>query len=64
MVTPTQILIVLSIAVFLVAGGGSLIKPAFAQAREDLSSIRTGVSQTVQDIRNKTEAGKTGESVG
>jgi len=64
MVTPTTILIVLSIAVFLVAGGGSLIRPAFAQAREDLSSIRSGVSQTVQDIRNKTASGMSGDSVG
>jgi len=64
MVSSRTILIVLSIAVFLVAGGGSLLRPAFAQAKEDISSLRSGVSQTVQDIRNKTEAGKTGESVG
>jgi len=64
MVSPTMILALLGIAVFLVAGGGSLIKPAFAQARQDITSFRVGISETVRNIRTKTQDGMNGEAVG
>jgi len=64
MVEAKTILILLGIAVFLVAGGGSLVRPAFAQAKEDFTTVKGGISQTVKDIRNKTKAGESGESVG
>ncbi len=64
MVSSKMIIAILGIAVFLVAGGGSLIKPAFAQARADVSSLRTGISESVKIIRQKTDNGMNGDSVG
>jgi len=64
MVSSKMIIAILGIAVFLVAGGGSLLKPAFAQAKADLSSVRTGVSESVKNIRQKTKDGMNGDSVG
>ena len=64
MVSSKMIIAILGIAVFLVAGGGSLLKPAFAQARADVSSLRTGISESVKNIRTKTKDGMNGDSVG
>jgi len=64
MVSSKMLIAILGIAVFLVAGGGSLVKPAFAQARADLSSVRTGISESVKNIRTKTQDGMNGDSVG
>lgn len=64
MVTAKTILIVLAIGAFFFAGGSNLVRPAFAQAKTDIGDLATGVSETVQNIRNKTEAGMNGEAVG
>jgi len=64
MVSAKIILALLSVAVFFVAGGGSLIRPAFAQARTDFESIRGGLTEQVKNIRAKTKAGEAGDSVG
>ncbi len=64
MVSGKVLIAILGITAFILAGGGSLIRPAFAQAQEDFSSVRTTLTEQVKNIRNKTNAGKTGESVG
>jgi len=64
MVSAKIILVVLAIGAFLVAGGGTLLRPAFATAQQDFLSLKTGVTQAVKDIRSKTQAGESGESVG
>lgn len=64
MVSPTTILILLATVAFFAFGGSQLIKPAFETFREDIGALKVGVTEQVQAIRAKTEAGKTGETVG
>jgi len=64
MVSGSTIFAILAVGAFILAGGGALIKPAFAQAKTDFQTIRTGVTEQVKNIRAKTEAGASGESVG
>ena len=52
------------IILFFFAGGFSLFRPAFAQAKEDFTLIKGGVTEQVKNIRNKTNAGANGETVG
>ena len=51
MVSATNVLILLSIGAFLVAGGGSLIAPAFAQGKKDFGSIKGGLTDQVKSIK-------------
>ena len=51
MVSAQNLLIIGGIILFLVAGGGSLIAPAFAQAKSDIGKIRGGVSENVKNIK-------------
>jgi len=60
MVSAKTIVIVLGLALFFVAGGGSLLRPAFATAKEDITSLTSGVREQIQNIKAKTEAGRTG----
>ena len=64
MVSATTIIALLGIAIFLLAGGGSLIRPALAQAQIDFQLVKGGLTEQVKNIRAKTEAGASGESVG
>jgi len=64
MVSGSTIFAILAIGAFVLAGGVSLIKPALAQAQTDFQTIKTGVTEQVKNIRAKTEAGASGESVG
>jgi len=56
LVSAQTLLIISGIVLFLVAGGGSLIRPALAQGREDISKLRTEITQlskrTEQDKMN------------
>lgn len=64
MVSSKIIFVLLAIGAFVLAGGGSLVRPALAQVREDVSSSRTFLTEQVKNIRNKTRAGEAGDSVG
>ncbi len=64
MVSPTTILILLSAVAFFVFGGSKLLSPAFETFREDIGAIKVGITEQVTAIRAKSEAGKTGETVG
>jgi len=64
MVSPITILILLATVAFFAFGGTTLLKPAFETLKEDFSELKTGVTEQVQNIKAKTEAGKAGETVG
>jgi len=64
MVSPTTILILLATVAFFAFGGSTLLRPAFETFREDIGALRVGVTEQVQAIRAKSEAGEAGETVG
>ena len=64
MVSPITILILLSTVAFFAFGGSSLLRPAFETFQEDIGAFKVGLTEQVQAIRAKTEAGKAGETVG
>jgi len=64
MVSATTIIALLAVGAFVLAGGASLVKPAFAQAQVDFQLLKGGITEQVKNIRTKTQAGASGESVG
>jgi len=64
MVSAQTILIVLAVGAFALAGGVGITKQAFAQFQTDFQTVKVGLTEQVKNIRAKTEAGATGESVG
>lgn len=51
MVSAQTILIISGLALFLVAGGGALVSPAFAQVKSDFGNIKGGVTEQVKSIK-------------
>jgi len=51
LVSAQTILIIGGIVLFLVAGGGSLVRPALEQGRKDLSQIKGSVTEQVKNIK-------------
>ena len=51
MVSATTILIIGGIGIFALAGGIGLSKQAFAQVQTDFSSIKSGVSERVTNVK-------------
>jgi len=64
MVSLNVILLALGLIGFFAFGGGKLIVPAIATAREDISFLRGEITKQVRDIKASTEAGKVGDKVG
>lgn len=64
MVAPITILILLGAVAFFAFGGSTLLSPAFQTFKEDIGALKVGVTEQVQAIKAKTEAGKAGETVG
>jgi len=64
MVSPTTILILLGTVAFFAFGGSQLLRPAFETFQQDIGALQVGITQQVQAIKAKTEAGKAGETVG
>lgn len=64
MVAPITILILLATVAFFAFGGSKLLSPALETFKEDIGALKTGVTEQVQAIKAKTEAGKAGETVG
>jgi len=64
MVSTKTIFVILAIGAFVLAGGIGISKSAFAQFQTDFQSVKVGLTEQVKNIRAKTEAGATGESVG
>jgi len=64
MVAPVTILILLGTVAFFAFGGSQLLRPAFETFQQDIGALQVGITQQVQAIKAKTEAGKAGETVG
>lgn len=64
MVSATTILILLATVAFFAFGGSSLLSPAFETFKQDIGALKVGVTEQVQAIRAKSEAGEAGETVG
>lgn len=64
MVSAVTILILLGTVAFFAFGGSNLLRPAFETFQQDIGALKIGVTQQVQAIKAKTEAGKAGETVG
>ncbi len=64
MVSAVTILILLATVAFFAFGGSKLVRPAFETFQQDIGALRVGVTEQVQAIRAKSEAGKAGETVG
>jgi len=64
MVSPVTILILLATVAFFAFGGSQLVRPAFETFKEDIGVLKIGVTEQVEAIRAKFEAGKAGETVG
>lgn len=64
MVSPVTILILLATVAFFAFGGSKLVSPAFETFKQDIGALKVGVTEQVEAIKAKTEAGKAGETVG
>jgi len=52
MVSISTLLLLSGLALFLVAGGGSLVAPALDQVREDITKAKGTVTEQVANIKN------------
>ncbi len=52
MVEAKTVIALVAIALFFIAGGGALIRPALATAQKDFGEIKTGATQQVQSIKS------------